>query len=374
MTDTQDTDRGVWKRWCRRILGWPRVAAINWYLDHFSEDPIRRGLRFHYGVISYDPPILNLMTWDEGWRMYKAMRALFEHLRAERVDLFINYGWDFEYPRRIARSARLERRHRRRHPKHRIVHLCNTQRQTEMFQDAGLHAIFFNHNTVLDERIYRPLPDVEKPFDTVYDARLNPFKRHHLAAKVASLALIYYTNPGSVGSMYSQQTRADFDHAHWFNEETGRYRMLGPDEVNGCYNRCRVGLCLSEQEGAMYASAQYLLAGLPVVSTPSRGGRDVLFDERTGLIVEPDADAVRRGVEQMIARDLDPRQVREITLTKMREHRRRLVDEIQRILDEQNVPRSAAELWDEMFHDKLWVNYRPHAEVIERFEQIGRGA
>ena len=53
---------------------------------------------------------------------------------------------------------------------------------------------------------------------------------------------------------------------------------MNDEEVNNFLNQCKVGIILSEVEGANYASIQYLLAGLPVVSTKSKGGRDVFFD------------------------------------------------------------------------------------------------
>jgi glycosyltransferase involved in cell wall biosynthesis len=48
--------------------------------------------------------------------------------------------------------------------------------------------------------------------------------------------------------------------------------------VNQGLARAVVGLCLSTVEGSNYASMEYMLAGLPIVSTPSIGGREVYFD------------------------------------------------------------------------------------------------
>lgn len=58
-------------------------------------------------------------------------------------------------------------------------------------------------------------------------------------------------------------------HAHWFNHEGSACEWLDSEELNRCLNQCRLGLCLSAVEGPMYASIEYLLAGLPVVSTES---------------------------------------------------------------------------------------------------------
>ena len=121
-----------------------------------------------------------------------------------------------------------------------------------------------------------------------------PFKRHELAAEVANLALLHAQFKEPPPESHAYGVRNALKDAHWFNDDSiGRYRLLGPSEINEAYNECKTGLCLSAEEGAMYASIQYLLAGVPVVSTRSGGGRDTFFDPRTTLIVDDNATAVR---------------------------------------------------------------------------------
>ncbi len=75
---------------------------------------------------------------------------------------------------------------------------------------------------------------------------------------------------------YFDQVRAALPHATFTHDPPTLY--LNSWEVARKLNACRVGMCLSETEGAMFAAVEYLLCGLPVVSTPSQGGRDVWFD------------------------------------------------------------------------------------------------
>lgn len=59
----------------------------------------------------------------------------------------------------------------------------------------------------------------------------------------------------------------------------------------------------------MFASMEYLLCGLPIVSTPSIGGRDVFFDKDYVEIVEPDPHAVKEAVIEMVRRRVrDPKE------------------------------------------------------------------
>lgn len=100
---------------------------------------------------------------------------------------------------------------------------------------------------------------------------------------------------------------------------------LGPAEIVRANTRARVGLCLSEVEGAMLASIQYLLCGLPVVTTPSRGGRAVFFDAQNSVVVTPEPKAVAAGVRELITRKIDPSAIRGRTIERMAEHRQRLI-------------------------------------------------
>ena len=47
------------------------------------------------------------------------------------------------------------------------------------------------------------------------------------------------------------------------------------------------------------ASSEFLLCGLPVVSTPSSGGRDVWYNDRNAVICAPTSAAVREAVEEI---------------------------------------------------------------------------
>ena len=151
-----------------------------------------------------------------------------------------------------------------------------------------------NNAAFVDERIFRPLPGRQVRFDAVYDARLSPFKRHALAAEVPNLALVTYLHEGQVDPDYRAAVAPIVARAHVFNGDpfSGAYRIAcWPEEVNQALNQCAVGLALSREEGSMFASIQYLLAGLPVVSTPSLGGRDDFYHPDYVRIV--DADTAR---------------------------------------------------------------------------------
>jgi glycosyltransferase involved in cell wall biosynthesis len=232
--------------------------------------------------------------------------------------------------------------------------LANSRAELHAMQERGLEAILCNHNAFVDERTFRPLAQVRRVHDAVYDAALRPVKRHELATKIGSLALISYPSPFPSEKGYAEAVAKLLPHAHWFNDPMAAdWRWLSAREVNEALNQCRVGLCLSEAEGAMYASIQYLLAGLAVVSTESVGGRDVFFDDEYVIIAPPEPDAIASAVQSLIDRDLSPGMIRERTLEEVETHRRSLVDFVQRIFEAEGESRRFHDDWPHVYRERL---------------------
>lgn len=255
--------------------------------------------------------------------------------------------------------------HKKNFPQHRVVFAANASVELKWFAEAGYEAIWCNHNAHVNENTFQPLPGAcagdEREFDAIYDARFGRYKRNHLAAKVKKLALVHYTTPNLVEVLWEIKTRWILSHAHILNRHRFGFwpvRMIRP-KVAAAYNRARVGLCLSEAEGAMLASIQYLLCGLPVVTTPNRGGRDDFFDEENSIEVAPDPEAVTAGVRTMIERRVDPWLIREKTLVRMAEHKARLValvEDFQRahgVAEEDLLSRAEPQRMKNSFYDKL---------------------
>jgi glycosyltransferase involved in cell wall biosynthesis len=359
--------RDTWAQLGRRVVG--RIVH--------PQPGIRHPKRYRssdqgsalYTLLSANPPIFYVAHWmDEQLVFLASLDMLFEYLRNRPAYFLYAWYWHIEDPQRVEIVRQFETEHRRRYPKHRFIHCCNTTRQQEVFQQAKLDAVLCNHNCLVDENIFRPLASVPRTYDAVYDARLKSYKRHELATKIRNLALIYDFDPAIDDPLYVDMVRREFAHAHFFNHrDPSGYSKLSVTEVNDCLNQCRVGLCLSEVEGAMYASVQYLLSGLPVVSTKSRGGRDVFFDEDYVKIVEDNPDAVAEGVEELIGRCIPADWIRQKTLDKLRDHRLTLMSLVQSIYDAERVERDFAAEWDTIFFDKL-VSYQSHADTIACLE------
>ena len=227
-----------------------------------------------------------------------------------------------------------------------------TADDTGLYRRAGLNAVWCNHNALLDERIYTPDPVAEKVFDAVYVARFLPIKRHELAVAIPRLAVI--SAPWEVDDAYARACIAAFQDLRFVNYRPGGgINNLPAGEVRQLINASRCGLALSPYEGPMYASAEYLLCGIPEVTTPSEGGRDLFFHPDYVETVAPDPAAVAEGVARLIQRAPDPMTIRQRTLELMMPHRIRLLMWLSGLAGENLFQAAGPSLWPPAFKDKL---------------------
>jgi glycosyltransferase involved in cell wall biosynthesis len=259
--------------------------------------------------------------------------SLGPRLADRQVLFFVGMSWHMENPEDARLLARQMRLYERRFPRHRLLIFANSETERSAIARHTRAVQLINQNIFVDEDVFRPLPSNPREFDAVYVARMTPWKRHELAQQIPRTVHVHYREralswPDTLA--YLERLRRESPGHVFVNEiRDEAFVKLPPAEVNRVLNSAHVGLCLSAEEGAMLASMEYLLAGLPVVSTPSRGGRDHFFDPDFCLIVPPDPRAIREAVEALKARRIPQEKVRSRTLVRLRHERERLLDVLQ---------------------------------------------
>ena len=222
-------------------------------------------------------------------------------------------------------------------PGHHFVALHVSDREAQKYREVGIRSIPGNPNLFSDERHFvedeAPHPGLPQS-DAIYVARLAPWKNHELASALIAPLFVYGapvdpSEASQFGSLRNLCPTARFVN-HGLDQ--GRYHYLGRQELASVMSRAGVALALSQEEGAMRASGECLMAGLPVVSVPAIGGRDLLFTSDTALIVDPTPEAVRDGVARMLARNLSRGEVRRATLSRLHDERQRFADAANRMV------------------------------------------
>jgi len=308
--------------------------------------------------------------------------AIGAKLADRRATFVLSPAWSLEAagggPNILGRNVRRHAvAYQRRFQKHSLIIACNTTRESEIMEGAGLQAHLINKNTTVSEKIFRPLQSETIEFDAVYNARFHRVKRHFLAEEIERVAYIGYCAGrrqdldyalGTIASIRAREPRHRI-----FNEFADRLpEWMAPDKVNAVYNRAAVGLCLSAIEGANVASMEYLLAGLPVVSTHNRGGRDVFFDPEYCLSVRPDPRAVRDAVDALKARAIPRDYVRARSLAKVQRARARFLDLLNECLTRDGSKSRFGPEWPFLDQPKLggWATVRDHsAQILGQLER-----
>jgi uncharacterized protein (TIGR01627 family) len=244
--------------------------------------------------------------------------------------------WSWELPGVPEAIKRQYDAHSERYPEHRFRFVCNTLEEVRLLQELGLPAIFLNKNFIVSDQVFRPIQDAKLEFDAVYNARFVPEKRLELAAEVPRVAYLTYVEGEArrqeqFRRLHAAALARNPHHVVLNDLVDGLPVRMSHEQVNAALGRAAVGLILSEVEGSNYASIEYLLAGLPVVSTPSKGGRDVFFDPEYCIVCDPNPAAVRDAVDTLRARNIPREHVRARTLAKIQPERARflaLIDDL----------------------------------------------
>lgn len=189
--------------------------------------------------------------------------------------------------------------------------MFNSKRELANFEPFGFVGEIINQNAWLKEKQFGLL-EAQKSFDAIYIGRRTAFKRHMLAEKVRRLAIVAGDNHGNASSPVPP-------HA-WLNPI-----KLGQQEIKEKINEAHCGLILSAVEGACFSSSEYLLCGIPVVSTQSLGGRDVWYNEYNSIVADDNPDAIAAAVDVFLANPRDPEKIIKMHIDQSEVFRKRFV-------------------------------------------------
>lgn len=279
-------------------------------------------------------------------------------LAGRRVYFLAGAWWSYLDLSLLHQTVQVYKAFQAAHPEHQHVFLTNDPEEGGLLDKVGLPHFYCHHNAFIDENLFKPLPRVEKRLDAVYTARLVRLKRHVLARDIPSWGLLHGLSRNDTRKelSYLRYLRRQMPGMELLNgdPETGEYRLFAPEQMCRAYNTARVGLCLSAVEGGNYAAAEYMLSGLPVVSTRSKGGREAFFDAEISRVVDDDSRAVAEAVAELAARRLPPQFVRLRTLLKLKEMREDFIRLVNAILDKEGRPQDFGERFAKVFVHKLY--------------------
>jgi Iap family predicted aminopeptidase len=217
-----------------------------------------------------------------------------------------------------------------------IIILANSLEEKVFFEKKiNSDVLFCNHNAFLNENNYTIYNSIKK-YDLVIDSAFHEYKNVNIAKKIQNTIHIGYFK-------YSKRNIDDKvvpNFGTLANFTNVDYKKLEKPQINIYYNQSLIGGIFSECEGACFASSQYLLCGLPVISIKSVGGRDIWYNEYNSIICENNEDSVYESIElaksKIISGEFNREKIRELHLKQMDKHRNKLIDYInKRFLNEE---------------------------------------
>ncbi len=272
----------------------------------------------------------------------QAFLDCFSKSQAKTIHVFLQFGWEHETPENSKPLARDIKAVLAQCTRLKITLLTNSENEVRVLSGLGLHAVLCNHNAFVEEKRY-PILQLPKKNDAVYIARITPFKRHYLASQVKSLHLIGHPAWKEKEQSFTDEVvHHQLKHAVWSSHVDAKNI---PAEIATAH----CGLCLSKAEGAMFASIEYLLCGIPVVNTPSLGGRDEMFPDFAVKTIPDTPEAVAEAVQEFAEHAPEPEKIRAATLEKMKVHR----ETFRRLLNEAMTPKTLPD--SRQFPHKLYL-------------------
>ena len=110
---------------------------------------------------------------------------------------------------------------------------------------------------------------------------------------------------------------------------------------------------LSAMEGACFSSSEYLLCGVPVVSTKSLGGRDFWYNDYNSIICDDDEDSIAKGVEFFKNNPRDGERIRKDHIFLAQEQREKFITTLQLVFNRYNLQIDAKEYFKKTYFHKM---------------------
>jgi len=300
------------------------------------------GLNSLPGYIISKEPFIMINYWQDFYNNYKSILKTLD--KTKNIYLLFQLGWQFETEDRmnelVTKIKEIES-----YSSHnlKLYFLCNSKIEENNFQNRNLNGIFCHQNAFLDENRYF-ISNKKKIYDAIYLARITPFKRYELTKKLSNLKII--GNYHNYEKEYAKNILNDLKDADWT-------KKVLSFKVSKYLNMAKVGLALSKEEGAMFVSAEYLLSGIPVVSTNNMGGRDEFFKNEYVEIVEDSPEAVKVGVDKLSQISISPKYIRDETIKRMQLHRKKFIQIINQIYKDENIDRDFNDEWNKIYYHKM---------------------
>ncbi len=227
-----------------------------------------------------------------------------------------------------------------------------------------------NNNNSREEKRFQSTT-TRPSFGMVVNSRNSKNKRIYLAEQVPRVCYISnnWVEPGlgpqppcSCGREKLCYTCSPYniDYLPLPNTAFINWMHLSPSAVSHLLNQSICGGIFSPEEGGCYSSTEYLMCGLPVISTKSIGGRDVYYTPENSIIVEEDSpNAVRKAWEtvckKLVSGEMDRNRIVQHVTQLNNQFRQRFIDVLQEIFQKKGIDLDAEKHFYSIRENGTWL-------------------
>lgn len=276
-------------------------------------------------ILDFAVPIWKLF-FNSRWEGHIPYEFMYNNKKYRNGVTIVHFGWYAPHFIETIRSCL-----------HKFINpiLCVPDEESKRaLESANLNCfaiVLAGHNAFINEDYYTIKPEIPKTVNFICNSCFERYKRRDLIQKIDDIIHIGY----------SQSKIDDFIPKNGFcpnfvdKRNIHCWNPLSPSKVVGYYNQSRVGIILSEVEGSCFSSGEYLLCGLPVVSTVCKGGREHWYNNSNSVICEANEASVLAAcdlaLEKLESGEFQPEKIRQGHIEEMNKQRQNLVDEVYRL-------------------------------------------
>jgi glycosyltransferase involved in cell wall biosynthesis len=211
--------------------------------------------------------------------------------------------------------------------------LTNSEEEYEYYNERSEgNVIFANQNAFLNEERYKIIEDTNKEYNMVISSCFRNYKNVHFAENIDNTLHIGYKN-GILEYIPNYGTRANFKNN---SMDMNDYNYICTKKYTSLLNSALCGGIFSFEEGSCFASSEYLLCGLPVISTESVGGRHIWYNKENSIICEPNKEGALVAFNELKNNIsfFDKYKIRENHINKMDYFRNILTDYVKDLIED----------------------------------------
>lgn len=162
--------------------------------------------------------------------------------------------------------------------------LCNTPEEKNLCDKQKIYSSFINKNCFIDESIFHIKENINKEYDGIYATSIKERKRLYLLKDIPKIAILKNFN------------QEEHKHLNVENLNIINNSIINKEEICEYYNKALFGCIFSIQDCSSSVSCEYMLCGLPVLTTRSSGGRNIWYNKYNHILIEPNQNSLKEAI------------------------------------------------------------------------------